>query len=174
MGRYPTGAGEGDRTLVVSLENFCSTIELHPQLSDQTTQYKPSNQSLEQLKSWWRGKDSNLRRQSRQIYSLIPLTAREPLQAQPTIMPISDYPVKQIPTKKCKTCVFLRFFACGRTQSTIFSGTGLLCPKQSGLRVRLQTLTKGQSGSDRPQTFCPLPRNLNQAAALLKVIHTQG
>src|SRR5579862_338138 len=27
----------------------------------------------------WRGKDSNLRRQSRQIYSLIPLTAREPL-----------------------------------------------------------------------------------------------
>ncbi len=27
----------------------------------------------------WRGEDSNLRRQSRQIYSLIPLTAREPL-----------------------------------------------------------------------------------------------
>ena len=31
---------------------------------------------------WWRGEDSNLRRQSRQIYSLIPLTAREPLQAR--------------------------------------------------------------------------------------------
>ena len=30
---------------------------------------------------WWRGEDSNLRRLSRQIYSLIPLTAREPLQA---------------------------------------------------------------------------------------------
>jgi hypothetical protein len=29
--------------------------------------------------SWWRGEDSNLRRQSRQIYSLIPLAAREPL-----------------------------------------------------------------------------------------------
>jgi hypothetical protein len=29
---------------------------------------------------WWRGKDSNLRRQSRQIYSLLPLAAREPLQ----------------------------------------------------------------------------------------------
>jgi hypothetical protein len=28
---------------------------------------------------WWRGKDSNLRRLSRQIYSLLPLTAREPL-----------------------------------------------------------------------------------------------
>ena len=30
-------------------------------------------------KEWWRGMDSNHRRQSRQIYSLIPLTAREPL-----------------------------------------------------------------------------------------------
>ena len=29
MGRNP-GAGEGNRTLVVSLEGFCSTIELHP------------------------------------------------------------------------------------------------------------------------------------------------
>src|SRR3569623_427144 len=28
---------------------------------------------------WWRGKDSNLRRLSRQIYSLLPLAAREPL-----------------------------------------------------------------------------------------------
>ena len=28
---------------------------------------------------WWRGKDSNLRRLSRQIYSLIPLATREPL-----------------------------------------------------------------------------------------------
>ncbi len=27
-----TGAGEGNRTLVVSLEGFCSTIELHPPL----------------------------------------------------------------------------------------------------------------------------------------------
>ncbi len=34
------------------------------------------------LFNWWRGKDSNLRRQSRQIYSLIPLTAREPLQKE--------------------------------------------------------------------------------------------
>ena len=28
--RRKTGAGEGNRTLVVSLEGFCSTIELHP------------------------------------------------------------------------------------------------------------------------------------------------
>ena len=31
------------------------------------------------IKSWWRGKDSNLRSQKRQIYSLLPLTTREPL-----------------------------------------------------------------------------------------------
>ncbi len=31
------------------------------------------------IEIWWREEDSNLRRQSRQIYSLIPLTAREPL-----------------------------------------------------------------------------------------------
>ncbi len=31
---------------------------------------------------WWRGEDSNLRRLSRQIYSLIPLTAREPLRKE--------------------------------------------------------------------------------------------
>ena len=29
---------------------------------------------------WWRGEDSNLRSLRRQIYSLIPLAAREPLQ----------------------------------------------------------------------------------------------
>jgi hypothetical protein len=27
---YSAGAGEGNRTLVVSLGSFCSTIELHP------------------------------------------------------------------------------------------------------------------------------------------------
>ncbi len=29
--------------------------------------------------NWWRGKDSNLRRHRRQIYSLLPLATREPL-----------------------------------------------------------------------------------------------
>ena len=29
------GAGEGNRTLVISLEGFCSTIELHPQVRAQ-------------------------------------------------------------------------------------------------------------------------------------------
>jgi hypothetical protein len=30
--RAEAGAGEGDRTLVLSLENSCSTIELHPHI----------------------------------------------------------------------------------------------------------------------------------------------
>jgi hypothetical protein len=31
---------------------------------------------------WWRGEDSNLRRLRRQIYSLLPLAAREPLRSE--------------------------------------------------------------------------------------------
>ena len=34
---------------------------------------------MRESKKWWREKDSNLRRLSRQIYSLIPLATREPL-----------------------------------------------------------------------------------------------
>ena len=41
---------------------------------------RPSRNAATSGHCWWRGKDSNLRRQSRQIYSLLPLTAREPLQ----------------------------------------------------------------------------------------------
>ncbi len=35
--------------------------------------------STKTVNRWWREKDSNLRRQSRQIYNLIPLATREPL-----------------------------------------------------------------------------------------------
>ena len=35
---------------------------------------------LNNIGLFWRGEDSNLRRRSRQIYSLIPLATREPLQ----------------------------------------------------------------------------------------------
>ena len=38
-----------------------------------------TNYPLHSLLINWRGQDSNLRRLSRQIYSLVPLTAREPL-----------------------------------------------------------------------------------------------
>ena len=57
-------AGEGNRTLVFSLEGYGSTIELHPQ-----ARIMPVRQ--------WGVQDSNLRRLSHQIYSLTPLTARE-------------------------------------------------------------------------------------------------
>ena len=74
------GAGEGNRTLVVSLEGFCSTIELHPRAHAPPLGCSASIHAPHFLiPEWWRGKDSNLRRQSRQIYSLLPLTAREPL-----------------------------------------------------------------------------------------------
>ena len=48
MGRRKTGAGEGNRTLVVSLENFCSTIELHPQCP-QPTKAPPTQRPLQAI-----------------------------------------------------------------------------------------------------------------------------
>src|SRR5579859_5765557 len=51
------GAGEGNRTLVVSLEGFCSTIELHPQTN--------KNRSVAPcMGGWWRRLDLNQRRLS--------------------------------------------------------------------------------------------------------------
>ncbi len=38
---------------------------------------------------WWRGEDSNLRRLSQQIYSLPPLTAREPLQKRVIVLQLN-------------------------------------------------------------------------------------
>jgi hypothetical protein len=64
------GAGEGNRTPVVSLEGCCSTIELHPQASGVV---------------WWRGLDSNQRRLSQRIYSPSPLTTRAPLRIDPRV-----------------------------------------------------------------------------------------
>ena len=45
--------------------------------------------------NWWRGEDSNLRRLSRQIYSLIPLTAREPLQIKRRMIALVRGPVNR-------------------------------------------------------------------------------
>ena len=75
-GTKSLGAGEGNRTLVISLEGFSSTIELHPPGADDLSCTPPRRFKV----FWWREKDSNLRRQSRQIYSLIPLTAWVSLQ----------------------------------------------------------------------------------------------
>ena len=61
------GAGEGNRTLVISLEGFSSTIELHPQRINfnnlqhpQLTRLKHFNTFLQN--NWWRELDSNQRR----------------------------------------------------------------------------------------------------------------
>ena len=47
---------------------------------------------------WWRGEDSNLRRLSRQIYSLIPLATREPLQKRGRILLYVQTPVNTVCT----------------------------------------------------------------------------
>src|SRR5687768_16667374 len=91
------GAGEGNRTLVVSLEGFCSTIELHP--PGLCPARDPAHFRFYPRRKirWWRGKDSNLRRLSQQIYSLPPLTAREPLRTKPGIIWKFRFAVKQLP-----------------------------------------------------------------------------
>ncbi len=55
---------------------------IEPTLSAWKAEVLPLNYTRDTLTydAWWRGKDSNLRRLSRQIYSLLPLTARVPLQ----------------------------------------------------------------------------------------------
>src|ERR1700688_3845287 len=73
-----TGAGEGNRTLVVSLEGFCSTIELHPH-----------GDSLQYRYSFNSGGGGWIRTSvgvSQQIYSLPPLATRAPLRRELTIM----------------------------------------------------------------------------------------
>src|SRR6185437_5653800 len=55
LGGKITGAGDGNRTHVASLEGWSSTIELHPPTS-------PAHRAASGR--WWRGKDSNLRRRT--------------------------------------------------------------------------------------------------------------
>ena len=63
---WVSGAGEGNRTLVVSLEGFCSTIELHP--PDELIYVflplsAPSSCLVRHTGNlWWRRLDSNQRR----------------------------------------------------------------------------------------------------------------
>ena len=69
------GAGEGNRTLVVSLEGFCSTIELHPPASREFP-LPPA------ILGWIR----TIVGVSQQIYSLPPLATRAPLRSESGIM----------------------------------------------------------------------------------------
>ena len=73
------GAGEGNRTLVVSLEGFCSTIELHPQ------GFMDSQQLLQLISGGGGWIRTNVG-VSQQIYSLPPLATRAPLRRELMIM----------------------------------------------------------------------------------------
>ena len=70
------GAGEGNRTLVVSLEGFCSTIELHPPIRLFTTSRLAGGEG-------WIRTNVGV---SQQIYSLPPLATRAPLRGKLLIM----------------------------------------------------------------------------------------
>src|ERR687887_656348 len=65
------GAGEGNRTLVISLEGFCSTIELHPPAPCFASPRSPPLNSF--ARSWWRGLDSNQRRRKANRFTVCPL-----------------------------------------------------------------------------------------------------
>src|SRR6267143_6735951 len=67
------GAGEGNRTLVISLEGFCSTIELHPPDSPYLTCTHPHALARRGARNGWRGLDSNQRRRKANRFTVCPL-----------------------------------------------------------------------------------------------------
>ena len=74
------GAGEGNRTLIFSLEGCCSTIELHPPVAIWLNHpAQPGTQPMSGGFGWWRELDSNQRRHSQRVYSPSPLATRASL-----------------------------------------------------------------------------------------------
>ena len=100
------GAGEGNRTLVISLEGFCSAIELHPPFDSAASFLthpsippcaRCSARRVPQRILRRRGGGGRIRTfegVSQQIYSLPPLTAREPLRTKPAIIAVFSHAVK--------------------------------------------------------------------------------
>src|ERR1700694_3922061 len=76
MGCIRAGAGEGNRTLVISLEGFCSTIELHPPSVYEIPSPIAAEAPLQLVEG---GGFEPTYAQGQQIYSLPPLAARAPL-----------------------------------------------------------------------------------------------
>ena len=92
---------------------------------------------------WWREKDSNLRRQSRQIYSLIPLAAR----GTPPKCEAAYYQIRQgceplgriLTTKSAERSFFLiRFAQNSRFSMTFYAGSGR-SPAWGGLGTGINT-----------------------------------
>src|SRR6267378_681320 len=67
------GAGEGNRTLVISLEGCCSTIELHPPSVYEIPSPLPPRRPAFSRANWWRGLDSNQRRRKANRFTVCPL-----------------------------------------------------------------------------------------------------
>ena len=105
-----SGAGSGNRTRISSLEGLGNNHYTMPAMEFVILPEKIFGK-------WWRGKDSNLRRQSRQIYSLIPLATREPLHNQPvsgltTVLSFDsgDYDIQTLLIMQEKILIFFIFF----------------------------------------------------------------
>ena len=72
------GAGDGNRTHVASLEGWSSTIELHPRDRPRRSLHQHSILPLP-ASAGGGGRIRTYEDVRRQIYSLLPLTARQPL-----------------------------------------------------------------------------------------------
>jgi hypothetical protein len=103
------GAGEGNRTLVISLEGFCSTIELHPP-ARRPSPCRPisplggvtraaAEQEPDSGGGGWIRTNVGV---SQQIYSLPPLAARAPLRLrrEPQIIFVQHRVVKLRPARR--------------------------------------------------------------------------
>jgi hypothetical protein len=82
------GAGEGNRTLVISLEGFCSTIELHPL---GPSRFPAASRLAYSGGGGWIRTNVGV---SQQIYSLPPLATRAPLRRERIIMKTTSRDVK--------------------------------------------------------------------------------
>ncbi len=71
------------KILKVLLQKWSGKRDSNPRPSAWKADALPIELFPHLLKFWWGGEDSNLRRLSRQIYSLIPLTTREPPLTKP-------------------------------------------------------------------------------------------
>ena len=77
-GRIRTIEGSAGRFTVCSLWPLGNPSRVFLYLTDVFPTHRSSVSLARRI--WWRGTDSNHRRQCRQIYSLLPLATREPLQ----------------------------------------------------------------------------------------------